>query len=1041
MGARSVAHCPAAMNALESVVSAPRTAQPRLNAAVREGERPVELAELHISVEASGALAVTTWELVFYNPNGRVLEGQLEFPLLEGQSVVRFAMEVDGTLREAVPVPKHKGRQVFEEIARRGVDPGLLEKTAGNSYRARVYPLLPGEPKRVVVAYQEEIGARGGEPAYRLALDFAILRRFSIELAFAGPPGVAAVTRDTLGLGLSPLRTGASSRVERADFGARGLLEVALPPAERPAIATQEVDSELYFRAEHTLTLRTRPRPSPRVLGLLWDSSGSGSGRDLARELATLDRYLHALPGPLEVQLVRLRDAPEPAEAFRVEGGDWSALRRALEGTRFDGASSLGGLGPAPNVDAWLFFSDGLVNFGAPDAEPAAGRAPVHVLLSATRADPARLRVIADRSGGEFVNLLELGPEAAVARLLDETERLLAVEASPSEVAQVFPRAPTPLRSSRLVLAGMLRASEATLRARVGFADSPGDARVVEIAVREGEGRGHLAARAWAALKIESLEPLYEQNRDDIEWTGQAFGIVTRSTSLIVLETAEDYAIYDITPPEALRPAWDGLRKERWRTQDRQRAERLERVVGLFRDYVRWWETDFPKGPEPTTIIPVGDDMPTPVMAHSLRLRQMSAHLAPRPAARPAPAPEPVPDTMRPPAVEASGFADLAPAPASTRTRDLDDVTVAGVGDLDALTMDQETANLALASMPAPALYAPDDEAPDTEENEADGAAASSDARVEGGKVAIRLQRWTSNAPYLERFGGTATEMLYDVYLEERPAHERSTSFFLDAADLFFERGLPALGLRVLSNLAEMELENPAILRILGYRLLQAGRPELARPVFEQVKALRPEEPQSFRDLAQACTALGDRQRALDLLWEVVTGAWDVRFPDVQLIALIELNALAATSPEPLDLSRVDPRLVRALPLDLRVVLTWDADDTDIDLWVTDPLGEKAYFGHPMTRQGGRMSPDFRQGYGPEEFSLREALPGDYKVEANFYGNTQQIIAGATTIQLQFVTGFATREAQEQRVTMRLREEREVVLVGHFKVEGSARGH
>jgi hypothetical protein len=78
------------------------------------------------------------------------------------------------------------------------------------------------------------------------------------------------------------------------------------------------------------------------------------------------------------------------------------------------------------------------------------------------------------------------------------------------------------------------------------------------------------------------------------------------------------------------------------------------------------------------------------------------------------------------------------------------------------------------------------------------------------------------------------------------------------------------------------------------------------------------------------------------------------------------------------------------------------------------------------------MSPDFREGYGPEEFSLRRALPGEYLVEANFYGNTQQIIAGATTIQLQFITGFATPGAQDQRVTLRLRDTKEVVTVGRF---------
>jgi probable HAF family extracellular repeat protein len=63
------------------------------------------------------------------------------------------------------------------------------------------------------------------------------------------------------------------------------------------------------------------------------------------------------------------------------------------------------------------------------------------------------------------------------------------------------------------------------------------------------------------------------------------------------------------------------------------------------------------------------------------------------------------------------------------------------------------------------------------------------------------------------------------------------------------------------------------------------------------------------------------------------------------------------------------------------------------------------------------MSPDFTGGYGPEEFSLREAKPGKYKVEANYYGNRQQIVAGATTLQLELMTGFGTAKQKGQTVT------------------------
>jgi len=137
-----------------------------------------------------------------------------------------------------------------------------------------------------------------------------------------------------------------------------------------------------------------------------------------------------------------------------------------------------------------------------------------------------------------------------------------------------------------------------------------------------------------------------------------------------------------------------------------------------------------------------------------------------------------------------------------------------------------------------------------------------------------------------------------------------------------------------------------------------------------------------------------------------------------------------------LALSRIDSRLLKNLPLDLRVVLTWDADNTDIDLWVTDPNGERAFYGHQLTYQGGRMSPDYTGGYGPEEFSLRSAKAGRYTVQVNFYGHNRQTVAGATTLQVKFITGFGTAREQEKIVTLRLRERADTFTVGEFEVPG-----
>src|SRR5437660_10689837 len=82
----------------------------------------------------------------------------------------------------------------------------------------------------------------------------------------------------------------------------------------------------------------------------------------------------------------------------------------------------------------------------------------------------------------------------------------------------------------------------------------------------------------------------------------------------------------------------------------------------------------------------------------------------------------------------------------------------------------------------------------------------------------------------------------------------------------------------------------------------------------------------------------------------------------------------------------LDHRLIKNLDCDVRIVLTWDADLTDVDLWVTEPSGEKCFYGHNRTVIGGLISRDFTQGYGPEEYCLRRTMPGEYKVQCNYYG-------------------------------------------------------
>jgi Ca-activated chloride channel family protein len=76
-------------------------------------------------------------------------------------------------MREAVPVPKVKARQVLEALEQRNVDPGVVEKVEGNSFRTRVYPVAVGGVRKIVIGYDEEVGREGNDYVYKILSDYS----------------------------------------------------------------------------------------------------------------------------------------------------------------------------------------------------------------------------------------------------------------------------------------------------------------------------------------------------------------------------------------------------------------------------------------------------------------------------------------------------------------------------------------------------------------------------------------------------------------------------------------------------------------------------------------------------------------------------------------------------------------------------------------------------------------------------------------------------------------------------------------------------
>jgi len=958
-----------------------QTPRPMPGIHIKEADRsqPARLHDLRIGVKVIGHVATTTWDLTVFNPQDRVLEGELVFPLGDGQTVTRFAMDVNGRLREGVVVEKAKGRKTFEEIVRRNVDPGLLEKTAGNTFKARVYPIPAKGYKRVVLAYEQELpdaGARG--LLYQLPLAFTDkTATFGLRVEVLDQPEAPQTTSSPLAnFAFKAVQRGFVAEEMRQDFIPSSPLTVVIPRGEASdQVFVERRDGQAYFFVMVHPRLPREAKVLPKRLLIAWDASASARGRDVKRELDLLETYLKRL-GTCQVSLVVFRNEAEPVRSFRIQGGDAAALRSHLEALPLDGATRLSALNMKQvEADETLLFSDGMNTFGGGEAQ--FPPVPLMAINSALTAEHGLLRALSEGRGGEYLNLQSQNEEDALKALTSRPLVFLRATYGAGDVAEVYPSAARAVRGP-FGVAGLLKTPRAKVTLHFGFGNTERFTRTFQIDAEKAAVAAPVA-RLWAQKKLAELELDKTQHAKAILALGQAHSLVTDGTSLIVLDDIADYVRYCIAPPEELRAEYERRIAEGQDQIKREDQAHFESVVKQFEERKAWWKTEF-KAPEIPNIPVAGGQVggtSSTTTLYTLNGVNVSEPLSA------------VPSPSRQAAVEVVAMESSLRAGYS----------------------------MASASHLAPGVVG--------------GTAAPSSEP----SASITLKPWSPDTPYLKELKAAPKAERYALYLKQREAYGKTPGFFLDVSDYFREQGEKDLALRILSNLAELKLEDAPLLRVLGQRLRQLGFRDLAVWTFDEVLRMREEEPQSRRDLALACAEAGQPQRALELLWEVVKTRWDGRFHDINLIALGELNALVATAKTRLDPSIVDSRLRENLPVNIRVVLNWDTDNSDMDLHVIDPRGEECFYSHNRTAIGGRISADVTQGYGPEEFLLKQAIPGTYKVKANFFGTRQQTAIGATTVVLELYLRYGTGRRENKSITLRLDGGNRMVDIGEFRFD------
>jgi hypothetical protein len=508
--------------------------------------RFLELAALHVDVMTAGAMARYEVEHVFFNATEQQLEGTFRFPLPSGSIVTGLALEIDGKLMDGEMLERERAREIYEEIVDSMRDPALLEWEAGQMFKLRVFPIQPGERKRVVMRYMAPL--RPDEQA-------------GSGLAVEIPSAVPAMQSTIPSL---IVRLDGREVLSEREHAVRENFAIGLDAAHVPAFIEEQHDGQRYLAARLDLDWSKVPEPVDVVAHgrtvIVVDSSRSAlESWPLAREsvgtlldtLAQSDAFL-LVAADLDLQMF--------GDGFmRNDAGTRAAALEFLAAMEPDGASDLGRaitrvgevLREAGGVDQIIYVGDGTPTWGTTDpaalleqAKAAFAGAPLHALSVGKRESRDVLEMLTGASGGRTVAPKSAAQVSAFATFLDHAAHVRRVAAVTVEMPGVervhAPRSTTWFEGERPVVHVRLPADQPIPREVIvhGTAEGRPFTQVVALA----EPQPMVGARQqWVARELETLT-----DKPAIVELSVAHSVLAKHTALLVLESEEAYERYAI---------------------------------------------------------------------------------------------------------------------------------------------------------------------------------------------------------------------------------------------------------------------------------------------------------------------------------------------------------------------------------------------------------------------------------------------------------------------------------------------------------------
>ena len=561
------------------------------DAGTRPASDRVTRVATNIRASVEGRVARIEVEEQFRNTGSTIAEGTYHYPM-SGEAVFQSLSlwmgqtEMRGELLDAA-----RARSIYEAIVRRRRDPALVTLAGHQLLRAQVFPIQPGETRKVVLRFTQLLDREGDALRWRYALG-------PEERSGATPDiRVTLVEPARFGRPFSPTHAvqvqGAGDRTISITGVTGGDVELFLPLRSTAAglsVATHAPGGEHgYFLLHVTPPDAGEAQRIGRDLTMVVDVSGSMSGAKIQQAKAAVQQVLGTLTLRDRFRLVSFssgvhtfRDRYSVADAEAIAAARrWTDALVAEGGTNIEGAlrealqpERVGTEGNVrrDNLRVLVFLTDGVPSIGEVQPERLAAMATqaggtrvftigigsdVNTYLLERLAEDGRgTAAFVPPAGDVEVTVGNLARKLRAPALVD-----LRIVSSPVRIVSMEPvRMPDLFAGQELVVLGRYEGGGSGPLVIEGQRDGQRVRVSTPVVFAQRTALHEYVSTLWAARRIGALtrtmrlEGVTQPRMDEITALALRHGIVTEYTAYLVQEPV-------LTAESRLLPAGDQRRR------------------------------------------------------------------------------------------------------------------------------------------------------------------------------------------------------------------------------------------------------------------------------------------------------------------------------------------------------------------------------------------------------------------------------------------------------------------------------------------------